>query len=60
MNEDEKRRERTRISNLYNKKHLKKFQTNVSPAVMERIETYCKWAGINKAEFLRRAIETLD
>ncbi|MDE5576915.1 MAG: ribbon-helix-helix domain-containing protein [Oscillospiraceae bacterium] len=44
----------------YKKKHYKQFTVAVTPEFKERIDNYCKRAGISKYEFLKQAIEMFE
>ena len=44
----------------YKKKHYKQFTVAVAPEFKERIDNYCKRAGISKYEFLKQAIEMFE
>ena len=48
------------VKNRYKAKAYKKYQADIKPALMERIESYNKREDISKSQFLERAIETLD
>ncbi len=44
----------------YRKENYKYFSTVIKPEIKDRIDNYCKEAGISKAEFLRRAIDMFE
>lgn len=48
------------VKNRYNKKHYRQVNTQVKPEIADRIKAYRTREGISMAQFLSRAIETLD
>lgn len=61
MEEQKKRKTHTssEVKNRYNAKAYKKFQTLVKPDLYEQIDGYMTQEGINKVQFLQRAIQVL-
>ena len=61
MEEQKKRKTHTssEVKNRYNAKAYKRFQTLVKPDLYEQIDRYMTQEGINKVQFLQRAIQIL-
>ncbi len=59
---DKKYIERPKKFNRYEyaKQHYRQIKVEVKPEIKERIDNYCKEAGISKAEFLRQAIDLFE
>lgn len=64
MSIDEKPKRKTTTSsavkNRYKAKAYKKYQADIKPPIMERIEAYNTRENLSKSQFLERAIETLE
>ena len=60
MTAEEKRVSHLKAVQRYNKRAYCRFTVYIRPAVMNRINRYCEYADISKAEFIRQAIEELD
>ncbi len=58
--ERQKKFDKNKYNSNYSKEHYARFSVDVKPEIKERIDNYCKEAGISKAEFLRQAIDLFE
>lgn len=51
---------RDEYNKKYSKEHYVRFSASVKPELKQRVDDFCKRAGISKTEFIRRAIEMFE
>lgn len=52
--------DKSKYNTKYQKEHYARFVADLQPELKQRVDDYCKRAGISKTEFIRRAIEMFE